>query len=130
VLPEVIGGLFPTAFGVALSPVPIIAIVLMLGSPRASSQGPAFALGWIAALAVASILFATLVGSATPHDGPSRLVAIVESVLGVLFLGLAANQWRSRPGPGQGPTAPAWMASVGSLSMPRTAAIGAALAGF
>jgi hypothetical protein len=39
---EAIGQSLPLAIGVALSPVPIIAIVLMLTTPRARANGPAF----------------------------------------------------------------------------------------
>jgi threonine/homoserine/homoserine lactone efflux protein len=128
-LVEVIGGLLPSALGVALSPVPIIAIVLMLGSDRARSQGPAFALGWIAALVTVSTVLGTLAGTVAPDDGPSPLIAAVELLFGILFLGLAVRQWRSRRRPDEEPAEPAWMASVGTLSVPRTAAIGGALAG-
>jgi hypothetical protein len=34
-----IGDILPLAVGVAISPVPVIAIVLMLGTPRARSNG-------------------------------------------------------------------------------------------
>ena len=42
---EAIGQSLPLAIGVALSPVPIIAVVLMLTTPRARANGPAFLLG-------------------------------------------------------------------------------------
>ncbi len=45
---QAIGDLLPAAIGVAISPVPIIAIILMLGTPKARSNGPAFAAGWVA----------------------------------------------------------------------------------
>ena len=45
---EAIGTILPMAVSVALSPVPIIAVVLMLGTRR----GPAFLLGWLAGLLV------------------------------------------------------------------------------
>jgi len=38
---QAIGDILPLAIGVALSPVPIIAIVLMLGTPRARANGTA-----------------------------------------------------------------------------------------
>jgi hypothetical protein len=38
---QAIGDLLPSAVGVAISPVPIIAVILMLGTPRARSNGPA-----------------------------------------------------------------------------------------
>ena len=46
------GDILPMAIGVAISPVPIIAIVLMLGTPRARSTGPASTLGWVAGLTI------------------------------------------------------------------------------
>jgi hypothetical protein len=45
---EAIGQSLPLAIGVALSPVPIIAVVLMLTTARAN--GPAFVLGWLVGL--------------------------------------------------------------------------------
>ena len=49
---EAIGQILPFAVGVGLSPVPIIAVVVMLSTPRARANGPAFMLGWLAGLAV------------------------------------------------------------------------------
>ena len=40
------------AIGVAISPVPIIAVILMLFSKRARSNGIAFLVGWVVALVV------------------------------------------------------------------------------
>ena len=37
---QAIGQLLPAAVAVALSPIPIIAIVLMLGTPKARTQRP------------------------------------------------------------------------------------------
>ena len=47
---EAIGQSLPLAIGVALSPIPIIAVVLMLTTPRARANGPAFVLGWLVGL--------------------------------------------------------------------------------
>ena len=49
---EAIGQVLSLGVGVAVSPIPIIAVVLMLATPRARSNGPAFVLGWIVGLAV------------------------------------------------------------------------------
>ena len=46
---EAIGQSLPLAVGVALSPVRIIAVVLMLATARARANGPAFVLGWLLA---------------------------------------------------------------------------------
>jgi hypothetical protein len=48
---QAVGGALPLAIGVALSPVPIIAVVLMLTTRRARVNGPLFVLGWLTGLA-------------------------------------------------------------------------------
>jgi hypothetical protein len=48
---EAMGQVLSFGVGVALSPVPIIAGVLMLGTPRARVNGPAFVVGWVVGLA-------------------------------------------------------------------------------
>jgi hypothetical protein len=53
---QAVGGLLPAAVGVALSPLPIIAVILMLGTPKAPSNGPGFAAGWMAGLIVVSVI--------------------------------------------------------------------------
>jgi hypothetical protein len=47
-----IGQSLALSVGVALSPVPIMVVVLMLTTPRAHSNGPAFVLGWLAGLGI------------------------------------------------------------------------------
>jgi len=47
-----ISEVLPFAVGVAISPVPIIAVILMLLSSRASTNGPAFLLEWAGGLTV------------------------------------------------------------------------------
>ena len=43
-----------SAVGVAISPVPIVAVTLMLFSQRARVNGPAFLVGWVVALVIVS----------------------------------------------------------------------------
>ncbi len=49
---QAIGGSLPLAIGIAVSPIPIIAVVLMLTTPVARVNGPAFVLGWLLGLGV------------------------------------------------------------------------------
>ena len=49
---QVLGDILPLALGIAISPIPIIAIILMLITPKARSNGLAFLVGWMARLAV------------------------------------------------------------------------------
>lgn len=62
-LDQAIGDLLPAAVAVALSPIPIVAVVLVLASPHARSAGPAFAAGWVCGLAVVSVVVVTVVGA-------------------------------------------------------------------
>lgn len=48
--------LLPVAAAVALSPIPIIALGLVLGTPTGRRSGPPFALGWVLGLTVVSLI--------------------------------------------------------------------------
>ena len=61
---EAIGQVLSLGVGVALSPVAIIAVVLMLGTPRARANGPAFVLGWVVGLAIVGTLVLIAAGGA------------------------------------------------------------------
>jgi threonine/homoserine/homoserine lactone efflux protein len=128
VLWNAIGDLLPSAVGVALSPIPIVAVVVMLGTPRARPNGTAFAIGWIAGLVAVSIIVLVLAsGSDTPDSGSSTTVDIIKLVIGALFLAMAARQWRSRPRTGDEPVMPKWLAAVDQFTARRSAVLGAAL---
>src|SRR3954453_443258 len=96
---EAIGQLLPLAVGVALSPVPIIAVVLMLVTPRARSNGPAFVVGWLLGLGIvgAIVILAADPAGATDDAAPATWVSGLQLVLGILLLLVAARQWRGRP---------------------------------
>jgi threonine/homoserine/homoserine lactone efflux protein len=129
VLNEAIGDLLPSALAVALSPIPIVAVVLVLGTPRARTAGPAFALGWIAGLLCVSVVVVLLVGSGSDADSDDPGLDWFKIAIGVLFLLMAAKQWTKRPKEGQEPETPGWMATVDSATPARAALLGAALSG-
>lgn len=126
---DVIGDLLPSAVGVALSPVPIVAIILVLATPRARATGGAFALGWVLGLAVVGGLVTLAASGASDEGQPSTLVGWVKLAIGCLFLALAGKQWRSRPRPGNDVEPPRWMAAVDAMAAGRAGMLGAALAG-
>ena len=99
---QAIGDLLPSAVGVALSPVPIIAVILMLGTPQAKSNGPAFAIGWVLGWVIVSVLVVLLAsGADDPDSGSSTAVDWVKVLIGALFVVMAFGQWRKRPEPVQ-----------------------------
>jgi threonine/homoserine/homoserine lactone efflux protein len=128
VLGEAIGDLLPSAVAIALSPIPVVAVVLVLGAPRARTAGPAFALGWIAGLVAVTVVLVLALGAADdPDSGTATAVHWLKVALGVLLLVLAAGQFRDRPRDGEQPKAPGWMASVDTMTAPRAGLLGAAL---
>lgn len=124
-----IGEILPLAIGVALSPVPIIAVVLMLGTPRARANGPAFAVGWLAGLAIVGAIVLMLAsGNAAEDTGePATWATMVKLVFGVLFLLIAARTWRMRPIPGEEAQMPKWMLAIDTFTAGKSLGFGVLL---
>jgi hypothetical protein len=126
-----IGEMLPLAIGIAISPVPIIAIILMLITPKARSNGLAFLGGWMLGLAVVGtivLIVANTAGVAT-SSGPSRTVSLIKLLLGLLLLFAAWRQFTKRPKPGEEAPLPKWMRALDSFTPARSLAIGALLSG-
>jgi len=115
---QAIAQVLTDAVGVAISPVPVIAIVLMLFTGRARVNASAFAAGWVLALAVVSGV-AYIAGNAADagtDTTASDTVSWAQIAFGVLFLALATRAWHARPAPGEEPKLPAWMAGIDSFT--------------
>ncbi|HEY6472254.1 MAG TPA: GAP family protein [Acidimicrobiales bacterium] len=117
------------AIAVAISPIPIIAVILMLFSARAKVNGPAFLLGWVVALAAVSTVVYVLAhdGDVATSSTASDSVSWGKIALGAGFLLLARRQWRSRPVPGAEAEMPKWMGHIDTLSPLKAAGLGVAL---
>jgi threonine/homoserine/homoserine lactone efflux protein len=127
-LTQAIGDLLPAAVGVALSPIPIIAVVIMLGTPRARANGTAFAAGWIVGLVVVSVVVLALTGGADdPDSATSTSINWVQVGVGLLFFGLARRQWQARPKKGETAEMPKWMTSVDHFGPGKSLVMGLAL---
>jgi threonine/homoserine/homoserine lactone efflux protein len=125
---DAIGSILPAAVAIALSPIPIIAVVLMLGSSRARSNGSAFALGWLVGLVAVSIVVLVVAGGADdPNSTASDTVNWTKVGFGVLFLALAARTWRNRPARGEEPSMPKWMAEIDHFTAVRSLGLGLAV---
>ena len=127
---QAIGDLLPSAIGVALSPVPIIAVILMLGTPKARSNGPAFAIGWVIGLVAVSVIVLLLASDADDTDsGASTAVDWIKLLIGVLFLLMAIKQWQGRPKEGQQAEMPKWMDAIDGFTAPKSVGLGILLSG-
>jgi threonine/homoserine/homoserine lactone efflux protein len=122
---EAIGQILAFGLAVGLSPIPIVGVTLMLATPRARSNAPAFMAGWIFGLAAAGTLVLLIAEGAHASDrgSPATWVSILKLVLGVALIGLALRQWRSAE-----KAEPAWIKSVDGFDAARAAGLGLALA--
>ncbi|MHC9045035.1 GAP family protein [Microbacterium saperdae] len=121
-----IGEILPLALGIAISPIPIIAAILMLLSPKARVTSVAFLLGWVVGIAVAVVVF-TLVSSALPEqddDASAPIKGIIQLVLGLLLLLVAWRQWHGRPRGDQPAVLPKWMQAIDKVTFPVALGLG------
>jgi hypothetical protein len=117
------------AVGIAISPVPIIAVILMLFSARASRLGPAFMVGWIGGLLIGGAILLAVADPAgvSDDDGASTTSSIIHLALGLALVFLAYRQWQKRPKPGEHPELPKALQAVDKLSIPVALGMGALL---
>ena len=128
---DAIGQVLAFGVGVSLSPIPIIAVVLMLGTPRGRVNGPMFVLGWVLGLAVVGAIVLVAASGAGANDAgePATWVDWLKLGLGVLLLLVAVRQWRRRPDVGEPGALPKWMQTIDKFTPARALAIAVALSG-
>jgi Sap, sulfolipid-1-addressing protein len=113
---DAIGQVLPFAIGVAISPIPIIAVILVLFSERARVNGLAFLAGWVVGVTVVSVgaYFVADGGDAATDQDASDSTYWIKIALGVLLLVFAArNRRKEKAGD---TTEPKWMASIDTLT--------------
>jgi threonine/homoserine/homoserine lactone efflux protein len=127
---EAIGGVLAPAVGVALSPIPIVAVVLMLSTPRGRVNGLAFSVGWILGLLAVTlvVLFATS-GADDPTSSAADGTSTATVVGGVALAVVGFRQWRKRPKAGEQPAMPGWMATVDEFGPGKALGLGVVLSG-
>ena len=127
----VIGDILPLAIGVALSPLPIVAVILMLFSKKARSTSLGFLLGWFLGVTVVATVVVFVVDPAQQATGgeDSPLTITLHIVLGVLLLFLAYRDWKKRPKPGEEVEAPKWMSSIDTMTAGKALGMGVLLSG-
>lgn len=123
---QAIGDLLPLAVGVAISPIPIIAVILMLFSDRARQNSLAFLAGWVLGIVGAMAILITVASTQDLATGgePSERSSWIKLILGLLLLVVAIRQWRKRPKPGEVAPMPGWMAKIDSLKPLAAAGLG------
>ena len=126
---QAIGGMLAMAVAVAFSPIPIIAVVLLLTGTDGKPKGVAYVAGSVTSTAIlGGILLATGVGAGASSDGgPSTATSVLKLVLGLLLLGLAGRQWRGRPLEGEEAVMPKWMGALDAFNPAKALGAGVVL---
>jgi threonine/homoserine/homoserine lactone efflux protein len=128
----VLGQVLPEAIGIALSPFPIIGLILMLLSKNARKNSLMFMLGWLAGLTIVAIIVMALVNAGKISAGESTTQTGVlwgQLLLGIALLFLAFRNWQKRPKAGEQAETPKWMATIDSVQPSRALILGVLLSG-
>lgn len=121
--------LIPLAVGMIISPLPVVAVVAIVLSPRGRAAAPLYTATFTAASLVA--IAAGAVGSASvPASAAagSPVTLILASVLFVGFTALAIGSWLTRPRAGAVAVAPKWLAAIDTITPARAATLGLVMA--
>jgi hypothetical protein len=92
-----IGQFLSHAVGVAISPLALIAVILILGAPRGRANAVAFALGWLVAVAAVFGIILIIGADAGAHRNtgqPATWVSWFRLILGILLGLMTVRQLR------------------------------------
>ena len=126
------GQLLPLALTIALSPLPLAALLLMLLAPGGFRAAAGFSIGWFLGVLLSATLLA-LLSSLLPHDrgaGSSLLQVVVPLLLGSALIVLGIVQWHDRPSRGADVPLPRWLSALDRLTPGRATIIGVGYAAF
>lgn len=119
---DAIGAVIPTAVGVLASPLPIIAVILTLLSPRGRQASIGLVAGWVLGVAtvVAVVTALSSLLPASDPEGPRPVQGWVNLAAGALLLVLGVLQWRKRRrrDDDREPEVPPWMRAIDRATLP------------
>jgi hypothetical protein len=121
----VLAEILPLMVGVALSPFPLVAGVIVSLAPRGAARGGALLLGRLLGVAaVVGVVTALAEYIAELGGAPSEGLAWVRLLLGLLLMVLGVVKWAKRPRGDDAETPPRWMSSLETISAPRAFGLG------
>ena len=120
---EAFGTALPVAVALALSPFPIIAVLLVLLSPEGRAAGLAFLAGRVLGVAAVMGVAAALSDMLARSEEASPVVALLRLLVGVVLVVLAVRKWRGRPRSQQDASLPGWMTALAAASPARAGGV-------
>lgn len=123
---SVIGDILTAAVGIALSPIPLVAAIALMLSPRSGPAGLGFLAGWLLGVIAPVVVTASIVNilPGSERDDSAPIVGIIRLLLGALLVYLAIAQWQLRPLPGRAGVLPRWMTATDDMTAPQGMALG------
>lgn len=96
---------------ITLSPLTLVAFILLLAAKGGIWKGLAFILGWMACLVavIAAVVLATGGDPPRQHTAPSTAVLVVKALLGILLIWIGIRRRRRRGLPRKPPTWMGWL---------------------
>jgi hypothetical protein len=122
-----IADVVPFALATAVSPLPLLALLVVLLTPRAVPNGLAFTVGWAAALLAVATVTVAVLGADAGFDGSGAVVRALEVVVGAGLVALAAWQWARRPRGAARRVDPRWLVVADRCTPPQAFTLGGVL---
>ena len=125
---QAMGGILPLAVAAAVSSMPIVAVTVILLSPRRGESALPFLAGWILGCLVVLILW-TLAAQAIPlhpRRRPETTIGVLEIIIGIGLVGLGLIALHRRTEGGSGPL-PSWVNRIDTFGSVPAFGIGLAL---
>ena len=110
----------PMAIGLALSPFPLIAIIILLMTPRAKSNSLWFLLGWMLGIYFIGFLVLMIPGLGTDQGEATIFSGSVRIVIGIVLLLLAIKTWLKRPRQGDEIVTPKLFLTIDSFGLKKS----------
>lgn len=126
---EAFGDVLPIALGIAASPWPIIALMILLMTPKSLSNSYAFLLGWFIGLIGVGVAVLHIPGLSDDSGGPSRLMGWIRLSLGAIFLIFSLLLLKDKVYNKNRPDIPKWIEKVDSYGFFQALVIGFILSG-
>lgn len=121
---EVLGLSLPLAFGIAAAPWAIIALMILLLTPRAISNAYAFLTGWYTGLLLVGILIMSSPGLMDDSGEPSHLMGWIRLGMAAVFLIFSLLLLRKLPKNEEQKNIPKWIERVDAYGFFQALVIG------
>ncbi|WP_432027059.1 GAP family protein [Streptomyces sp. 1222.5] len=111
---QVLGDVLGLAAGVAVSPLPIVALIIVLATPHGRVNGLVFTAGWVVGLSVLGGVMLAIGGQGDAESGgqPAVWVGALKLALGLALALFGVKLWRHRPADVTQAQLPVWMATI------------------